>query len=148
MTDTMEADQLGHGKMTVSERLALLENDREQQSRMLTELITKVQASHLTPEQLTELITKVQASHLAPEQLTQIVRSAVREEMADSGLRLDGEIHQDAAKEDFRFLRNLRKTWDGAVSKIGNAVLIAVVAVVGTIFGLGFWAWISRGSGQ
>ena len=131
MTDTMEADQLGHGKMTVSKRLALLENDREQQSRVLTELIQKVQASHLTPEQL-----------------TQIVRSAVREEMADSGLRLDGEIHQDAAKEDFRFLRNLRKTWDGAVSKIGNAVLIAVVAVVGTIFGLGFWAWISRGSGQ
>ena len=131
MTDTMEADQLGRGKMTVSKRLALLENDREQQSRVLTELIQKVQASHLTPEQL-----------------TQIVRSAVREEMADSGLRLDGEIHQDAAKEDFRFLRNLRKTWDGAVSKIGNAVLIAVVAVVGTIFGLGFWAWISRGSGQ
>lgn len=131
MTDTMEADQLGHGKMTVSKRLALLENDREQQSRVLTELIQKVQASHLTPEQL-----------------TQIVRSAVREEMADSGLRLDGEIHQDAAKEDFRFLRNLRETWDGAVSKIGNAVLIAVVAVVGTIFGLGFWAWISRGSGQ
>ncbi len=131
MTDTMEADQLGHGKMTVSERLALLENDREQQSRVLTELIQKVQASHLTPEQL-----------------TQIVRSAVREEMADSGLRLDGEIHQDAAKEDFRFLRNLRETWDGSVSKIGNAVLIAVVAIVGTIFGLGFWAWISRGSGQ
>ena len=131
MTDTMEADQLGHGKMTVSKRLALLENDREQQSRVLTELIQKVQASHLTPEQL-----------------TQIVRSAVWEEMADSGLRLDGEIHQDAAKEDFRFLRNLRKTWDGAVSKIGNAVLIAVVAVVGTIFGLGFWAWISRGSGR
>ena len=131
MTDTMEADQLGHGKMTVSKRLALLENDREQQSRVLTELIQKVQASHLTPEQL-----------------TQIVRSAVQEEMADSGLRLDGEIHQDAAKEDFRFLRNLRKTWDGAVSKIGNAVLIAVVAIVGTIFGLGFWAWISRGSGQ
>ena len=131
MTDTMEADQLGHGKMTVSKRLALLENDREQQSRVLTELIQKVQASHLTPEQL-----------------TQIVRSAVREEMADSGLRLDGEIHQDAAKEDFRFLRNLRETWDWAVSKVGNAVLIAVVAVVGTIFGLGFWAWISRGSGQ
>lgn len=129
MTDTMEADQLGHGKMTVSERLALLENDREQQSRVLTELIQKVQASHLTPEQL-----------------TQIVRSAVREEMADSGLRLDGEIHQDAAKEDFRFLRNLRETWDGAVSKVGNAVLLAVVAIVGTILGLGFWAWINAGT--
>lgn len=131
MTDTMEADQLGRGKMTVSKRLALLENDREQQSRVLTELIQKVQASHLTPEQL-----------------TQIVRLAVREEMADSGLRLDGEIHQDAAKEDFRFLRNLRKTWDGAVSKVGNAVLLAGVAVGGTIFGLGFWAWISKGGGQ
>lgn len=130
MSDVAESD-LGRGRMTVAKRLTLLENDREQQSRVLTELIQKVQASHLTPEQL-----------------TQIVRSAVREEMADGGLRLDGEIHQDAAKEDFRFLRNLRKTWDGAVSKIGNAVLISVVAVTGTIFGLGFWAWISRGSGQ
>lgn len=130
MTVAAESD-LGRGRMTVAKRLTLLENDREQQSRVLTELITKVQASHLTPEQL-----------------TQIVRSAVREEMADSGLRLDGEIHQDAAKEDFRFLRNLRETWDGAVSKVGNAVLLAGVAVGGTIFGLGFWAWISRGSGQ
>lgn len=81
-------------------------------------------------------------------QLTDAIRHAVREELADAGLRLDGEAHQDAAKEDFRFLRNLRKTWDGAVSKVGNAVLLAFVAVGGTIVGLGFWAWINQGGGK
>lgn len=78
-------------------------------------------------------------------QLTTAIRHAVREELADAGLRLDGEAHQDAAKEDFRFLRNLRKTWDGAVSKVGNAVLLAIIAIGGTIFGLGFWAWLQNG---
>ena len=129
MSGTAESD-LGRGNMTTAKRLTLLENDREQQSRVLTELITKAQ----------EVLT--------PEQLTSIVRSAVREELADAGLRLGGEDHQDEARADFRFMRNLRKTWEGSVNKVGSGVLLAIVAIVGTIFGLGFWAWISRGSGQ
>ena len=76
-------------------------------------------------------------------QLTDVIRTAVREELADAGLRIDGEAHQDAAKEDFRFLRKLRNTWDWAVTKIGNAVLLAAIAVGGTIVGLGFWAWLN-----
>lgn len=78
-------------------------------------------------------------------QLTNAIRTAVREELAEAGLRLDGEAHQDEAREDFRFVRRLRKSWDGAVNKIGNAVLIAVIAIGGTIVGLGFWAWINGG---
>ena len=76
-------------------------------------------------------------------QLETVIRKAVREEFAVAGLRLDEAEHQDAAKEDFRFLRRLRLNWDGAVSKIGNAVLLAIIAVGGTIIGLGFWAWLS-----
>ena len=82
------------------------------------------------------------------EQLTTAIRTAVREELADAGLRIDDSDHQDAAKEDFRFLRRLRQSWDGAVNKIGNAVLIGVIAISGTIASLGFWAWINGGGGK
>ena len=76
------------------------------------------------------------------EQIAQI-RAAFREELADAGLRLDDATHQDEAREDFRFLRRLRISWDGAVSQVGNAVLLALIAVGGTIVGLGFWAWLA-----
>jgi len=81
-----------------------------------------------------------------PAQLAQIetvIRRAVREEFAGAGLRLDDTAHQDAAKEDFRFIRRLRLTWDAGVSKVGTAVLLAAVGVVGTIATMGLWAWIS-----
>lgn len=75
----------------------------------------------------------------------QQLRQVFREEIADAGLRLDGPEHLDAAKEDFRFLRKFRQSWDRAVGKIGNAVLISVIAIAGTIIGLGWWAWINGG---
>lgn len=81
------------------------------------------------------------------EQLQQInatVRNAVREELADAGLRLDGPDNQDEAKEDFRFLRRWRRSYEGAASKIGGAILLSILAIGGTIFGMGFWQWISR----
>lgn len=83
------------------------------------------------------------ASQLA--QLSLVVKEAIREEFADAGLRLDDQAQQDEAREDFRFVRKLRKSWDGAVTKVGNSVLIAVIAVGGTIVSLGFWAWINGG---
>lgn len=79
-----------------------------------------------------------------PEQLKQleaIIRSSVREELNDAGLRLDGADHQDEAKEDFRFIRRLRKRVDGAASKVGMAVLLAITS--GFIWlimqGVNFW---------
>jgi hypothetical protein len=68
---------------------------------------------------------------LPPEQLLQIeavVRRAVREEIADAGLRLDDAAHQDEAREDFRFLRRMRKAIDGAASKVGMAVILAITS--------------------
>lgn len=61
------------------------------------------------------------------EQLEQL-RSVFREELADAGLRLDSVEHQDEAREDFRFVRRLRKRVDGAASKVGMAVILAVTS--------------------
>ena len=84
----------------------------------------------------------------SPEQLAQIatvVKAAVREELADAGLRLDGSEHQDEAREDFRFLRRLRIGWDRTAASIGNWVLVGVLVVVGSIIATGFWTWITSG---
>ena len=84
-------------------------------------------------------------SQVAIQQIESVVRRAIRDEFADAGLRLDDQAHQDEAREDFRFVRRLRKSWDGTVTKIGNSVLIAVIAIAGVIVSLGFWAWINGG---
>lgn len=65
----------------------------------------------------------------------------MREELADAGLRLDGPDHQDAAREDFRFLRRLRTGIDGIASKIGWVIILAVVSGVMWVFQLGLQLW-------
>lgn len=79
-----------------------------------------------------------------PEQLRQLettVRKAVREEMADAGLRLDDGDHQDEARRDFMFLRSLRKGVNGTAAKIGWLVIAAVCGAVIWLVnsGLNFW---------
>ena len=74
-------------------------------------------------------------------QLTDAFRAVVREELADAGLRLDGTDHQDAAKEDFRFLRRLRTGIDGAVSKVGWAIIVALLGGVVWLIQAGLDAW-------
>lgn len=117
---------LGRGKLTLGHRVDLLEQDREKQSLVLTGLIEQI-GKGFTPEQLAQ------------------IRTAMREELADAGLRLDGADHQDEAREDFRFLRRLRHTWDGTTKKIGTAVLTALIGFALIIFGSGFWHWLSTG---
>lgn len=74
------------------------------------------------------------------EQLNQL-RSVLREELADAGLRVDGPEHVDDAREDFRFLRRLRKGVDGTAAKIGWTVIAAIVGGVIWLVtnGLNFW---------
>lgn len=79
------------------------------------------------------------------QQITTAVRTAVREELADAGLRLDDAEHQDEAREDFRFLRRLRNNFDGAAQQIGRAVLGAIITIILAIIAAGWWTWISRG---
>lgn len=121
-----EGDELGRSKLTMARRIQLLERARAQQSRTITELVNSVQRG-FTLEQLAQ------------------IKMAVREELAEGGLRIESDEHQDEAREDFRFLRKLRVGWDGAANKIGNAVLAAAIVVAGGITATGFWAWISSG---
>ena len=74
------------------------------------------------------------------EQIKQL-RAVFREELSDAGLRLDSAEHQDEAREDFRFMRKFRKTVDGAASKIGMTVLLAVIGGFVWLFMQGVKAW-------
>lgn len=79
------------------------------------------------------------------EQLKAIVKEGVEEAFEDLGLRMDGPEQITEAREDFRFLRRMRKLWDSAVTRVGTIVLTAVVGLALSIVGMGFWQWISRG---
>lgn len=79
------------------------------------------------------------ASQLA--QIALVVKEAVREELADSGLRLDGADHVDEAREDFRFLRRMRKGIDGTAAKVGWVVIAALLSGVIWLITAGANAW-------
>lgn len=117
---------LGREKLTLTKRVELLERDRAQQSRALTELVGSV-GKGFTDEQLGQ------------------IRAAFREELADAGLRLDGAEQQDEAREDFRFLRRLRLRLDGAASKIGWLFIAAAFGAVMYLVNLGLSAWRTGG---
>lgn len=74
-------------------------------------------------------------------QIEAVVRLSVREELNDAGLRVDGAEHQDEAREDFRFIRRLRKRVDGAASKVGMTVLLAIISALIwlVVQGANFW---------
>ena len=74
-------------------------------------------------------------------QLETTVRKAVREEMADAGLRLDDGDHVDEARRDFMFLRALRQGLNGTAAKVGWAVILALLAGVFWLFNAGLTFW-------
>lgn len=116
---------LGRSSMTHAKRIELLEIDRENQSRVLTALVES-------------------SKSFSPEQIAQL-RKVMIDVLGDAGLRLDETEHEDEAREDFRFLRRLRKSFDGASTQIGRSLLLALIAVAGVIISLGFWQWINSG---
>ena len=126
MTAPADDNPLGRNNLPQAKRIELLEHDRERQSRILTDLVNTV-GKGFTEQQLSQ------------------IRAAMREELADAGLRLDGAEHQDEAREDFRFLRGLRRLRDNMSNKIGNAVITAFIVIAFAIVGSGFWQWINSG---
>ena len=76
----------------------------------------------------------------SPVQMDQL-RQLFREELGNAGLRVDEADHVDEARKDFSFLRSLRKGVSGAASKIGWAVILAIISAVLLIVnnGLTFW---------
>lgn len=79
-------------------------------------------------------------------QLTEAIRKAVREELADAGLRIDGPDHQDDARRDFMFLRSFRRAMNGTAAKIGWAILAALIGSVFWLVTAGLDIW--RNSGR
>lgn len=77
-------------------------------------------------------------------QLTLAIRAGIEKAFDDIGLRVDPE-HKEDTREVVSFLRKLKRVWDGSVNRVGSAVLLAIVGVVFTIIGMGFWDWIHRG---
>lgn len=108
------------------QRMTLLERDSRDHAKTISSIVGKL-GKGFTDEQMAQL------------------RAAFRDELADAGLRIDGPEHVDDAREDFHFLRRLRTIWDSSVSKVGSAVLTAIVGVLFIIIGAGFWAWLSNG---
>lgn len=110
----------------MEQRLSLIERDSRDHAKSLSEIV------------------KTLSQPFSPEQMNQL-RLAFREELSDAGLRIDGPEHVDNAREDFRFLRRLRLNYDGAAKRVGQSILMAIIAIVGVIAAMGFWAWIGKG---
>lgn len=112
---------LGRDRLTLSRRVALLEHDREAQSRVITELVAS--SKSFTPEQVAQL------------------RAVMVEVFGDAGLRLDGAGHEDEARRDFMFLRALRQGVNGAAAKIGWLVIAAIFGGVVWLVSTGLNVW-------
>lgn len=125
----MESDELGRSPMTQAARLSLLEKDSANHAKTLTSLIERANAG-FTEGQMGQF------------------RKMLRDELGDAGLRIDEPDHIDEAREDFRFLRRLRKNWDGASQRVGGLVLMAGFGLVMVILGVGFFAWLGKNLGK
>lgn len=115
--------------LTDDQRITLLERDARDHAKSLSTIIERI-GRGFTDEQIAQ------------------IRAAFREELAEAGLRLDEPEHQDAAREDFRFVRRVRLAWDGAASKVGNSILYALLGIIAVIIGMGFWAWVNQNIGK
>lgn len=125
--DDQEPHPDRHDSRSTVERLGLVERDVRSHARSLTAL---VEASNT----------------FSPQQMAQM-RTVLREELADAGLRIDGPEHVDDAREDFRFLRKLRKGSDGFASKIGWFIIAAILGGAAWLFTLGINTWKAGGGG-
>jgi hypothetical protein len=64
------------------------------------------------------------------DELRALIREAVREELLAVGMRLDDADQQEAVRDDLRFARRMRKSVEGAASRIGMTVLAALIGGV------------------
>ncbi|MDF2994698.1 MAG: hypothetical protein K0R27_335 [Xanthobacteraceae bacterium] len=59
-------------------------------------------------------------------ELEAMLERAVVNGLADAGLFIEDSEDRKEARADFTFVRRMRRAFDGAASKIGGAVLLAV----------------------
>lgn len=72
-------------------------------------------------------MTDDQPIHLTRAELKDLIKEAVAEAFDDIGVRTDKAEHVDEAREDFRFIRRLRRAYEGAAAKIGGTILVAII---------------------
>ena len=89
-------------------------------------------------------MTDRQLPTLTADELEALIRKAVRKELSAAGIRLDEPEHQDQAREDFRFLRRLRMTFDGASAKIGGALILAIFGGLVWLLTMGAQSFLSK----
>jgi len=78
------------------------------------------------------------------DELRAMIREAVAEAFSDVGIHREDAATLEDARADFRFVRRLRQGIEGAQSKIGAAVITAVVAGLVFMLGLGAKSWIGK----
>lgn len=78
---------------------------------------------------------------MTEDELIHVIRAAVREEFSAAGMRVDAPADVDEARRDFMFLRRLRGWVDGTASKVGGAVILALVSGVVWLFVAGAQAF-------
>lgn len=77
-----------------------------------------------TDEQKNELAEIIDAA------VKRAMAPAIRAELKDAGLRLDGDANQTAAAQDFQFVRKFRLWFESTSSKIGGAFIMVAVGGV------------------
>jgi hypothetical protein len=106
---------------------------------------------------MTDNVVVEQCSHcdligISKGELKQLVKEAVREEIHDEmraefvaiGILAENAAQKMEMQEDFSFIRSLRKTGKSIVNKVGSAVVIAVLGVMGTLLVVGFRAELGK----
>lgn len=81
---------------------------------------------------------------ISKDELRAIVQEAVKDALHDMGLRADEPAHVDEAREDFRFIRRLRKAIDSAAGKVGMAIILALMGGLGWLIISGGKAFLGK----
>lgn len=82
--------------------------------------------------------TESGVTNMNAEALKNLMREAIRDELTACGLLASTPAERIEAQTDFQFLRRARKAYDGAVTKVGGAVLLLLVGFVASLITLGF----------
>ncbi len=95
-----------------------------------------------TDEQKAELTVIVEEAINAV--IVSAVTKAIRTELKDAGIRVDGQSNQDAAAADFHFLRKIRLWFEGTSSKVGGALILTIVGGFTWLFVIGAQAFFNK----
>lgn len=75
---------------------------------------------------------------ISSEQLREVIRETIRDELTACGILMTTSADKLEAQADARFLRQWRKNFDAVVTKVGSAVILAIVGGVIALVTLGF----------